>query len=461
MVEIEPYEFKKKTNIEEHNDIVDKVNEIVGVINDAQMDTIDTRLTAVEGDVTALESEVSSLDNELATKADKTKIPDVSNFITADALTPYAKTVDVDNADVTGVDATINNGEITIKLTRPDGDMSDSIDCPFIQTATLIPTSTARAFKIRFTYTDGTQYDTNEFVIPEGGGTDVSVTGVTVGDGTAPNSFKVTIQLSDASTINSNDYVIEFPENTDTYPTTLTGTLSGTTLNMTIGLNDGSSVQGTANLSALLAGYATTSYVDGQVATKLDKTTADGYYQPKGNYLTTVPIGGTAIGGVKNGGNVTIETDGTMNFTGGDGWEELNLSSLPADFAENDIIFGYTGIQPNIKASSWTGAITISDYTQVEEYRPFIFMLTDSKQFVRTNIAEFYNPVTIPAISSLSLYYVNTPSVWNEGGSSTDGLFQFAINAFNGSGSSAIYAPTIYKDNITQFVHKIWRLKSK
>lgn len=317
MVEIQPYEFKKKTNIEEHNDIVDKVNEIVGVINDTQMDTIDTRLTAVEGDVTALETEVSGLDNELATKADKSEIPDVSNFITADALTPYAKTVDVDNADITGVDATINNGEITIKLTRPDGDMSDSIDCPFIQTATLIPTSTARAFKIRFTYTDGTQYDTNEFVIPEGGGTDVSVTGVTVGDGTAPNSFKVTIQLSDASTINSNDYVIEFPENTDTYPTTLTGTLSGTTLNLTIGLNNGSNVQGTANLSALLTGYATTSYVDEQVSAKLDKTTADGYYQPKGNYLTTIPIGGTTIGGVKNGGNVTIESDGTMNASGG------------------------------------------------------------------------------------------------------------------------------------------------
>ena len=39
-------------------------------------------------------------------------------------------------------------------------------------------------------------------------------------------------------------------------------------------------------------------------------------YQPAGNYLTSVPIGGTAIGGVKNGGNVTIETDGTMNAEG-------------------------------------------------------------------------------------------------------------------------------------------------
>ena len=82
MVEIQPYEFKKKTNIEEHNDIVSKVNEIVDVINDTQMDTIDGRLTAVEGDVTALESEVSAINNELDTKADKTEIPDTSTFAT-------------------------------------------------------------------------------------------------------------------------------------------------------------------------------------------------------------------------------------------------------------------------------------------------------------------------------------------------------------------------------------------
>lgn len=43
------------------------------------------------------------------------------------------------------------------------------------------------------------------------------------------------------------------------------------------------------------------------------KANANATYQPKGNYLTSVPIGGTNIGGVKNGGNVTIETDGSMN----------------------------------------------------------------------------------------------------------------------------------------------------
>ena len=43
------------------------------------------------------------------------------------------------------------------------------------------------------------------------------------------------------------------------------------------------------------------------------KANASATYQPKGNYLTSIPIGGASIGGVKNGGNVTIESDGTMN----------------------------------------------------------------------------------------------------------------------------------------------------
>lgn len=45
----------------------------------------------------------------------------------------------------------------------------------------------------------------------------------------------------------------------------------------------------------------------------LTKTDADADYQPKGSYLTSVPVAGTAIGGVKNGGNVVVDGNGNMN----------------------------------------------------------------------------------------------------------------------------------------------------
>ena len=282
---IEPYDFQCKTNIEEHNDIVNKVNEIVDVVNELDVEEITKDISALESEVSAQGNEIDALNTEVAGLPTKTE---------------------VSNADVTAVAVDKTSEGIEIQLTRPAGVLEDSVALPFINTATLIPTSTERAFKIRFIYTDGTQYDTNEFVIPEGGGTDVSVTGVTVEDGTAPNSFKVAIQLSDASTIASNDYEIEIPAQQNTYPTSVSGTLSGSTLTLTIGLNNSTNVTGTADLSAFLTkSEASTTY--------LSKTDAQTNYQPKGNYLTSIPIAGDAIGGVKNGGNVTIENDGTMN----------------------------------------------------------------------------------------------------------------------------------------------------
>lgn len=77
-----------------------------------------------------------------------------------------------------------------------------------------------------------------------------------------------------------------------------------------------------------LADYIT---IDEAEADYLKKTDAQNSYQPKGNYLTTIPIGGTEIGGVKNGGNVTIESDGTMNASSGGSKQIVSFTSL-SDF---------------------------------------------------------------------------------------------------------------------------------
>ena len=34
MANIQPYEYQKRTNIEEHNDLVSKINEIIDIIED-------------------------------------------------------------------------------------------------------------------------------------------------------------------------------------------------------------------------------------------------------------------------------------------------------------------------------------------------------------------------------------------------------------------------------------------
>lgn len=225
-------------------------------------------------DITTIENNINTIEQDLSTIEQKNTEQDtainqnetaIQNEVTARQNAITAEQKAREDGDVTGVDLSYNAGAIAIQLTREEGNMQDSVTCPFIKTATLVPTSTERAFKIQFEFQDGTQYDTNEFLIPEGGGTDVSVTGVTVVDGTAPDSFQVQIQLSDGEPLKSNDYTIDFPAQVNTYPTAVNMSLSGTTLNVTIVLNNGTNVQGTANLSGLLTGYATQEWVNGQL----------------------------------------------------------------------------------------------------------------------------------------------------------------------------------------------------
>lgn len=84
MVNLEPYKFQKKTNIDEHNDIVGKVNEIVGVVNNADLDNIGTDMAELKTEVSALDTKVSGYDTRItANSNDITELKgDVSNLET-------------------------------------------------------------------------------------------------------------------------------------------------------------------------------------------------------------------------------------------------------------------------------------------------------------------------------------------------------------------------------------------
>ena len=404
MVEIQPYEFKKKTNIEEHNDIVSKVNEIVGVINDTQMDTIDSRLTAVEGDVTALESEVSTINNELDTKADKTEIPDTSTFATKTEVDAMDSKVDAIDSQLdtmhTEIDGLLKevvdgvamsstaHGTVQVQINHEDGsnDISAPIDLGLVEEGGIVLQSgtTDRSFKLIVTLTDGTSWQTNDFVIPEGGGTEVSVTNISIAQGTGTDKIQVKIGLSDGSTISSNDWTVVTPSEFSALGTRVTtaegnitkntGDISdldtrvqvledtpgyalkpatATTLGgVKIGANV--KVQADGTISVDLSPYALkTEIPDVSHFVTAEEVAAD--YQPKGNYLTKLPIASaTMLGGVKIGNGVNVSEDGTIsvNSSGGGGLQIRELS----DFT--DI---YNALN--------TCIMIIHAYTTVGEYR--------------------------------------------------------------------------------------------
>lgn len=469
--DVEPFDYQKTNNMDEHKQIVDKVNEIVNVINEANLDGIpqlQSDVSTLKNDVANLESDVgqntsdiSRVDGDIGTlKSDVTGIKSSVGQNTSDiagldddvdSLTTKVTTIESDISSLKAKDSEMANdidtnenaittlngkviksvsatvpaeGKLRTTITLEDNSTFATDDTILGLIATggvqIISTTTARAFKLRFTLTDGTFWDTNEFVIPEGGGTDVTVTSVNIIAGSTANTFKISIGLSDGSPIESNDYpfptvpiastatagivkvgsglqitgdgTLSATPNSVPIATTSTagivkvgsglqitgdGTLSATpssvpvaTANtagiVKIGANINVTTDGTISVTFptppdlspyLTKSEASTTYVTQTVANSTyetkanatttyatkanlseltgqmmntpsnvigmsstsasglmsnnDKSKLDGIANNANNYV--LPIGGSAIGGVKNGGNVTIETDGTMN----------------------------------------------------------------------------------------------------------------------------------------------------
>lgn len=97
-------------------------------------------------------------------------------------------------------------GKIKAQVTKEDNTTFDSNTLDMIipyQYSILSGTST-RSFKLDITTSDGNHIITNDFLIPEGGGTDITVTSVTlIKDPTNSNKVKVSIGLSDGTPLES------------------------------------------------------------------------------------------------------------------------------------------------------------------------------------------------------------------------------------------------------------------
>lgn len=266
MAEIEPTidklnESTVMLNMRKLAGAVDKNNQTLQQNVQQAIDTANEAQEAVQGFDERIDANATAIQNEVTARQN------------ADEAEATARA----NADVTGVDVLYNAGEITVKLSRELGELQDSVDAPFIKTATLIPTSTERAFKIRFTYYDDTTYDTNDFVIPEGGGTDVSVTGVTIEEGATENTFKVSIKLSDTTEIDSNEY--PFPTAvTNPYPTAIMLSLGGTndtTLNVDITLSDNNHETGSVELGEVFATKVDLTGLQGELTSEITDVQKD------------------------------------------------------------------------------------------------------------------------------------------------------------------------------------------
>ena len=99
-------------------------------------------------------------------------------------------------------------GKIQATIEREDALPIDSgvLDMVIPTTYQIVSGTTERSFKIRVVFSDGSSTTTDDFLIPEGGGTDVTVTSITATKPT-DNTFVISIGLSDGTTVLSTNPV--------------------------------------------------------------------------------------------------------------------------------------------------------------------------------------------------------------------------------------------------------------
>ena len=112
----------------------------------------------------------------------------------------------------------------------------------------------------------------------------------------------------------------------------------------------------------------------------------------------TLPVGGDALGGVKNGGDITIDAEGKMTLTANRATVEYYTATIPAE--------GWTG-----DAAPYTNAVTVNGITADD--RPDIDIVhSDDYSVAEMDIPQWgyiYRAVT--SANTVTFYATNKPTV--------------------------------------------------
>ncbi len=307
--EIQPFQFIRGTAFSERVQLANKVNEIIDGINSigeipdiqAQVDALSSKVSTIQAglastnaDLDELTEQVNSLISEVNDTI-KTQLTALQGEVSA-----LDSRVDTAETDISGLDSEVQgllsevidsvamsstaHGTVQVQINHEDGsnDISQPIDLGLVEQGgiTLISGTTDRSFKLHVDLTDGTAWETNDMIIPPGGGTEVTVTGITLHTGTSESYLQASIVLSDATTIDSNDFAI-------------VTTAQFTQLSSRVTTVEGTTAQHTTQISGL----------DDRVSA----------LEQAGGYVL-VPATASVLGGVKIGTGITVASDGTISI---------------------------------------------------------------------------------------------------------------------------------------------------
>lgn len=306
---IEPFQFIRSTAFSERVQLANKLNEVIDALNQiGTVDDLQTQIDALSSTVSTIQAGLASTDADLdsLTQQVNSLISEVNDTIKAQItalqgdVTALDSRMDTAESDISGLDSEVQgllaevvdgvamsstaHGTVQVQINHEDGsnDISQPIDLGLVEQGgiTLISGTTDRSFKLHVELTDGSAWETNDMIIPPGGGTEVTVTGITLHTGTSDSYLQASIVLSDSTTIDSNDFAI-------------VTTAQFTQLSNRVTTAEGTIAQHTTQITGL----------DDRVEA----------LEQAGGYVL-VPATSVVLGGVKIGTGITVASDGTISI---------------------------------------------------------------------------------------------------------------------------------------------------
>ena len=445
-----------------------------------QIATIDTNIDNHAREITALKTKDATHDTEIA-ELDKV----------TDALTK-----EIPNGITLYRDGT---GKIKAVISQEDDTTIDSnvLDMIIPYQYDIISGTTSRSFKLDITMSDGTKYTTNDFVIPAGGGTSVSITAITLTkNADNPNKFKVSVKLDDGSTIESGEIEMvtsvsgTFANNKLTITvngvssTPITIDTTGTTYTAGTGIKIASGVISIDDtkvaLKSDISDMETKTHANATFATKTALTTLQNATKVAvSEFAITesadkVTITTTAIDGATSksedipavtdtvAGIVTPALKKKWDSSGSGEWEDIDTSNIPTDWVAGTEIEGYincdiAGITP--VPDKWTSPISVTSphlYTnETASIRMYFKGYIDVNHvFVRITL---YTYISKYQGYTITLRDIGNIDTWNN--KSSDYLMFIEASLFNGVSSLTVSSLEITRDNAPSALKVLRRKK--
>lgn len=367
MANIQPYQYQKRTNIEEHNDLVSKINEIIDVINQTNIETILPKINKLEADVSAINDTDNVQNTDIANLKDKDVQIDNRLSLNESNIDGITKSLVSDVVLMNGT----TTGNMKARIGRENAPSIDSNDYNIQKPVSveLVQGSASAMVKAKITLSDGTVLISDDFMFTtEAIGTDVYISSFTFKNGNVAGTISADIGLSNGSTLEANNFVVPTDPN-------VISSISDLQSRMTAVENG--SIGGLDELKATVDGHTTSiNKLNTDVASlKTDKADVNNNNQTiiAGTInATNINKNGVEVAttndipdisgkvniaqGTANAGKVlSVGEDGnvipTVISTGG--IEKIDLNNWPTDWAEGDIIFITLHCYIKSTATSW------------------------------------------------------------------------------------------------------------